>query len=96
MASRKFGLNNPATKDRLAYIVENKDALFIVARTIYVLREGKLATKEEAISYVKRTYPPLRLLGDLLLQLYTSAIKYFQLIYLRRKRWKISSPRERR
>jgi hypothetical protein len=60
----------PVAKDPFAYLAESQNTLLIVARTIYVLREGTLATKEEAISYVKSTYPSLRCVADGLPQLY--------------------------
>lgn len=69
---QKIRAEYPLAKDPFVYIAENKNGLIIAARTIYVLREGQLATKEEALSYVQRMYPQFKPLGDLLLQLYIS------------------------
>jgi hypothetical protein len=67
---QKIRVEYPIAKDPFVYIAENRNGLLIVARTIYALREGKLATKEEAISYIQKIYPHLKSLGDLLLHLY--------------------------
>lgn len=69
---RRIRSEFPLVEDRAAYIVENKNDLIVVARTIYTLREGELATKEEAIAYVKKAYPEVGMLPELLLELYTN------------------------
>lgn len=60
----------PQAEDELAFIAENRNTFFIIARTILALNERNLGTKEEAIPYVTGRYPFSKRLGELLLRLH--------------------------
>jgi hypothetical protein len=54
------------------FIDLRKDVLLVTARTIYSVREKKLATKEQALEYIGKKFSSLRRLADFLLKKYRS------------------------